>query len=94
MKMGKVNIPGMAPEQAAKINEMMAKRPPVTDQHGGREDRSEETGGRRFRGAVGFHQKRPAGTGRNDEAGCDGYDEDGASCGRTGSWRVARSALI
>jgi hypothetical protein len=29
MKMGKVNIPGMAPEQAAKINEMMAKRPPV-----------------------------------------------------------------
>jgi Domain of unknown function (DUF4412) len=30
MKMGKVNIPGMAPDQAAKINEMMAKRPPVT----------------------------------------------------------------
>ncbi len=30
MKMGNVNIPGMAPEQAAKINEMMAKRPPVT----------------------------------------------------------------
>jgi Domain of unknown function (DUF4412) len=30
MKMGTVNIPGMAPEQAAKINEMMAKRPPVT----------------------------------------------------------------
>ena len=30
MKMGKVNIPGMAPEQAQKINEMMAKRPPVT----------------------------------------------------------------
>jgi Domain of unknown function (DUF4412) len=29
MKMGHVNIPGMAPEQAAKINEMMAKRPPV-----------------------------------------------------------------
>jgi len=29
MKMGKVSIPGMAPEQAAKINEMMAKRPPV-----------------------------------------------------------------
>jgi hypothetical protein len=29
MKMGKVNIPGMAPEQAAKINDMMAKRPPV-----------------------------------------------------------------
>ncbi len=29
MKMGKVNIPGMAPEQADKINEMMAKRPPV-----------------------------------------------------------------
>ncbi|MGH7925048.1 MAG: DUF4412 domain-containing protein [Candidatus Binatus sp.] len=29
MKMGKVNIPGMAPEQAAKINEMVAKRPPV-----------------------------------------------------------------
>ncbi|HKN15112.1 MAG TPA: DUF4412 domain-containing protein [Candidatus Binatus sp.] len=29
MKMGRVNIPGMAPEQAAKINEMMAKRPPV-----------------------------------------------------------------
>src|SRR5208337_1656530 len=29
MKMGKINIPGMAPEQAAKINEMMAKRPPV-----------------------------------------------------------------
>lgn len=29
MKMGNVNIPGMAPEQAAKINEMMAKRPPV-----------------------------------------------------------------
>ncbi|MGC2304676.1 hypothetical protein, partial [Candidatus Binatus sp.] len=26
----KVSIPGMAPEQAAKINEMMAKRPPVT----------------------------------------------------------------
>jgi hypothetical protein len=30
MKLGKVNIPGMAPEQAAKINEMTAKRPPVT----------------------------------------------------------------
>jgi hypothetical protein len=30
MKMGKVNIPGMSPDQAAKINEMMAKRPPVT----------------------------------------------------------------
>src|ERR1700730_12824154 len=30
MKMGKVNIPGMSPEQAAKINEMMAKRPPVS----------------------------------------------------------------
>ena len=30
MKMGKVNIPGMAADQAAKINEMMAKRPPVT----------------------------------------------------------------
>jgi hypothetical protein len=29
MKMGKVNIPGMSPDQAAKINEMMAKRPPV-----------------------------------------------------------------
>jgi hypothetical protein len=29
MKMGSVNIPGMAPAQAAKINEMMAKRPPV-----------------------------------------------------------------
>ena len=29
MKMGNVNIPGMAPEQAAKINEMMSKRPPV-----------------------------------------------------------------
>jgi hypothetical protein len=29
MKMGKINIPGMAPDQAAKINEMMAKRPPV-----------------------------------------------------------------
>ena len=29
MKMGRVNIPGMASEQAAKINEMMAKRPPV-----------------------------------------------------------------
>jgi Domain of unknown function (DUF4412) len=29
MKMGKVTIPGMPPEQAAKINEMMAKRPPV-----------------------------------------------------------------
>ena len=29
MKMGKVNIPGMAADQAEKINEMMAKRPPV-----------------------------------------------------------------
>jgi|SRR5579862_4835094 hypothetical protein len=29
MKMGKINIPGMASDQAAKINEMMAKRPPV-----------------------------------------------------------------
>ena len=29
MKMGNVSIPGMAPDQAAKINEMMAKRPPV-----------------------------------------------------------------
>jgi hypothetical protein len=28
-KMGNVSIPGMTPEQAAKINEMMAKRPPV-----------------------------------------------------------------
>jgi hypothetical protein len=30
MKMGNVSIPGMAPEQLAKINEMMSKRPPVT----------------------------------------------------------------
>jgi hypothetical protein len=30
MKMGKLNLPaGMSPDQAAKINEMMAKRPPV-----------------------------------------------------------------
>ena len=29
MKMGNVSIPGMAPEQAAKINQMMAGRPPV-----------------------------------------------------------------
>jgi len=29
MKMGNVNVPGMSPEQAAKINEMMSKRPPV-----------------------------------------------------------------
>lgn len=29
MKMGKISIPGMPPEQAEKINEMMAKRPPV-----------------------------------------------------------------
>jgi hypothetical protein len=29
MKMGNVSIPGMSPDQAAKINEMMAKRPPV-----------------------------------------------------------------
>ena len=29
MKMGNVSVPGMSPEQAAKINEMMAKRPPV-----------------------------------------------------------------
>jgi len=29
MKMGKVNIPGMSADQAAKINDMMAKRPPV-----------------------------------------------------------------
>lgn len=29
MKMGHVSLPGMAPDQAAKINEMMAKRPPV-----------------------------------------------------------------
>lgn len=28
-KMGNVSIPGMAPEQAAKINEMMKNRPPV-----------------------------------------------------------------
>jgi len=29
MKMGHFSMPGMAPEQAAKINEMMSKRPPV-----------------------------------------------------------------
>jgi hypothetical protein len=29
MKMGAVNIPGMSPEQTAKINQMMANRPPV-----------------------------------------------------------------
>jgi len=29
MGMGMVNIPGMAPEQAQKIKEMMAKRPPI-----------------------------------------------------------------
>jgi hypothetical protein len=29
MKMGKVNIAGMAPEEAAGINERMAKRPPI-----------------------------------------------------------------
>jgi len=29
MKMGHVSMPGMAPEQAAKLSEMMAKRPPV-----------------------------------------------------------------
>jgi len=30
MKMGNVAIPGMAPEQLAKINAMMANRPPIT----------------------------------------------------------------
>ena len=30
IKMGKLNIPGMAPDQVARFNEMMAKRPPVT----------------------------------------------------------------
>src|SRR5260370_3886200 len=29
MKMGNVSIPGMSPDQAAKINEMMKNRPPV-----------------------------------------------------------------
>ena len=29
MGMGAVNIPGMAPDQAQKIKEMMAKRPPI-----------------------------------------------------------------
>jgi hypothetical protein len=29
MKMGSVSIPGMSPEQTAKINQMMANRPPV-----------------------------------------------------------------
>ncbi len=29
MKMGNMQIPGMSPEQAAKINQMMANRPPV-----------------------------------------------------------------
>jgi len=31
IKMGKLNIPGMAPDQVARFNEMMAKRPPVTN---------------------------------------------------------------
>ena len=30
IKMGKLNIPGMAPDQVARFNEMVAKRPPVT----------------------------------------------------------------
>src|SRR5262249_16776866 len=29
-KMGRISLPGLPPERAAKINEMMAKRPPVT----------------------------------------------------------------
>ena len=29
MKLGNISVPGMPPEQAAKINQMMAKRPPV-----------------------------------------------------------------
>ena len=29
MKMGNINLPGMSPDQAAKINAMMAKRPPI-----------------------------------------------------------------
>ena len=70
MKMGKVNIPGMAPDQAAKINEMMAKRPPVTTSTMVEKIETEETGGIRFRGSLGLHQARTAGTGiDDDEAG-------------------------
>ena len=54
MKMGNVNIPGMAPEQAAKINEMMAKRPPVTTSTMVEKIETEETGRLRFRDSIGL----------------------------------------
>ena len=56
MKMGNVNIPGMAPEQAAKINEMMAKRPPVMTSTMVEKIEAKKLADGRFRDSVRLHQ--------------------------------------
>ena len=60
MGMGTVNIPGMAPEQAAKDQRDDGETAANRDQPGGREDRVQEAGGERFRDPERLHQERNA----------------------------------
>jgi hypothetical protein len=64
MKMGHVAMPGMAPEQAAKINEMMAKRPPVLITQMVEKIESKKLAAADFEVPAGFAKKEmPAGPG-------------------------------
>jgi hypothetical protein len=64
MKMGHVAMPGMAAEQAAKINEMMAKRPPVVMSQMVEKIESKKLANADFEVPAGFTKKElPAGPG-------------------------------
>jgi hypothetical protein len=58
MKMGNVNVPGMSPEQAAKINEMMAKRPPVTTSSVVEKVENKKLAGSEFEVPAGYTQRQ------------------------------------
>jgi len=70
MKMGNVSIPGMSPEQAAKINEMMKGRPPVVTSTVVQKIQAQTLAGDMFNVPAGFTKKElPAGPGMGGGGG-------------------------
>jgi hypothetical protein len=64
MKMGNVSIPGMSPEQAAKINQMMKNRPPVVTSTVVQKIEAQKLASDAFTVPAGFTKKElPAGPG-------------------------------
>ena len=84
MKMGNVSIPGMSPEQAAKINQMMKNRPPVVTSTVVQKIQAQNLASDTFNVPAGFTKKElPAGPGMGGGmhmgAGAGGSPAAGAS---------------